>query len=201
MSDVGGAGTLILKDMEMFNEAAMLMEKIEVDIFRYLDETIAAWVNEHGWEGEYNSLEGSTSVAPPSWRIPDLEDCFAWFEFENANQDGTDSYDVANLCGCGDTELGFRFRVEHRIFGGKTPWNNCMKDLPESADGLARLEFRDEGKGVWFLPVHIDKDQLALAYENEDYAEAFTPLLNALGKLKEAVPVLDEVLNKARGRI
>ena len=206
MNDPRKAGSLILNNLGMLNEASLLLEvQIEVEVFRNIQEEIEAWLDESGWHGQGEWDSEYMWVSPATWKLDNDNDndndlCKAVFEFdfEKKEPEGSgDSYSLAYFCGYGQVRVGFRFTPKFEYFGKKKEWTNfCNKSLPAAASGLQKLGFVYD-KGHWFLPVTLSNADLAVAYEGEDYAEALQPVRRALDQLKKVQPVFDEIIRAA----
>lgn len=191
------AGALILNNIDMFNEAAILLEQhVEKKIFEELQKATQDWVEENGWVGGMDWVDDEENlwVAPKSWMPPNFEEgdypeVFFYFEYE----DETYSYNVADLCGCGQTRMGFCFSRNDKL--KKKIFKDLCKSIPtESLQKLESLGFKyDAGKPRWFLPVTLDNNTLASAYENDDYDNVMEPLLRALETIREALPIFNGI--------
>jgi hypothetical protein len=199
MTDPRKAGALILNNIGMFNDAAMLMsETIEVELFKKIDEEIEQWQKENEWHGEGNWYGDCMWVCPPAWGVDIEDDSWkAYFEFDRKKGDLADKVELASFCGCGRTRVGFRFTATSEYFGNKKQWLNfCNKSLPAAASELQKLGFTYD-KGFWFLPITLSSTDLAMAYEGDDYAAALQPIRLALDQLKAAQPIFDEIIKSA----
>ena len=164
----------------MFNEAAILLEQqIEKNVFKEIQDIIQNWIQENEFEGETEWIDGNYNLwfSSIKWKIPSENSNFFpatfWFDYE----DETDSYEIADLCGCGQTCLGFMFGKADRI--RQQVWKNAYNVLPKvSFDELESMGFKKYQKsgGLWFIPVIFDNEKLSLAYENDDYYEAMKRL-------------------------
>ena len=92
--------------------------KIQPAFWEALSKAIEDWVNNPEWIGESDKY---IKISPLKWRICSSEEegytaaTFDW-SFSEGNQR---SYYLADLCGFGQDEMGFRFCVKHDAFGGK----------------------------------------------------------------------------------
>lgn len=199
MTDPRKAGALILNNIGMLNEAALLMtETIEVELFKKIEEEIEQWQVDSEWHGEGNWYGDCMWVCPPAWAIDPEDDSWkAFFEFNREKDDLADIFELASFCGSGGTRVGFRFSATSEYFGNKRQWLNfCNRSLPAAASELQKLGFTYD-KGFWFLPVTLSSTDLAGAYESDDYAEALRPIRLALDQLKAAQPIFDEIIKTA----
>jgi hypothetical protein len=205
MSNLKKAGSLILSNVGMFNEAHLLLTKIDEEIFEEIDKIIEEWAISNGWEGNFEWSGDGLWTYPPIFAKKDEEgeegeerEPFAYFSFFRRDDSASNSFWIADLCKQGQTDFGFRFVAEHNLFGGKTKWNAYCRNLSESASQLPMIGFVDEGKGSWFLPIQIDKNALASGYENDAYDKVFEPITQALDKIKSCVQIFDEVIESGK---
>lgn len=203
MSESRKAGSVILANLAMFNESAILFEsEIEPAFMEALDKTIESWVSEQKWIGLFNyHIDNQAWISLSEWHCTGTEDEFdtiAWFNLEFGHGEGN-SYDLADLCGIGQDEMGFTFRIKYGEFGGKSKWNKFFKVLPVSInERLQALDFNDCGLGVFFIPIKLNPNLLATAWENEDYEEIMQPVIAVLENIKQSVPIFDEIFSLAK---
>lgn len=198
------AGALILSDLALFNQAVVLFEKeVQPEILKQLNEKVLEWATQNNWVANYSWTGDMTEIwiAPESWNAADNGeeiDLIARFWLDYLN-DETSSYQLADLCGVGEVEVGFWLNVSYDKFGGKTRWNNATRNIPEHiGTELQKLGFYDEGKGLYFIPLRLDAARIASAWENEDYEEVLVPVTAVLDRLKEAKDSFDAILSLAR---
>jgi len=210
MSNENKAGALILSQLGMFNEAVSLLATIESKFFEAFDESVSGFAEENGWVGNYDLSDNEDCwVAPNNWNMAEPEedhDPKAKFAIDTINHDAND-YWIALFCEQGKSggEAGFMFDVNYKVFGGKTTWNNFAKTINQSMSSkLLRLGFKNKGKGIYFLPIHLDANLLANTWEeNGEFAhddDCFEPLRQAFGKLKESQEIFTQILSKASGK-
>jgi hypothetical protein len=192
------AGSLILENIAMFNEAAILLEQqVQTKIFEEFQNIVQKWMIENDCDGKMEWVgEENLWFSPKKWELTSDERNFSpaifWFHYEEKGT--TDSYYIADLCGCGQTRLGFYFEKNDSI---KSPvWRSAC--VP--ADALRELELFGFTKystagGRWFLPITLENGKLASAYENDDYDEVMEPLRQGLDAIHNALPIFDEIIN------
>lgn len=198
------AGAIILKDIALFNKAAVFFEtQIDPLIRNEIEQVVADWLEAHGWSGESDvtNSEGFDDlwVAPSHW-LAERDDWYAWFSFGSRADIDSSSYVIADLFGAGESEWGFRFKVGHGWFGGKTAWNAYAKGLGDLGQKLSERGWKHEGKGVFFRPVRLPAELLAPSWENEDWAEALAPLEKALDALVADVAIFDAIIDGAKAK-
>ena len=204
MSESRKAGSVILANLAMFNESAILFEsEIEPAFMEALDKTIEEWASQQEWIGLFEAYaDKDTWIYPSEWRTSLAEEesdtVVAGFLLGFAHGEG-DAYDLADLCGVGQDEKGFIFRVKHEEFSGKSKWNKFYKQLQTSISSrLQALGFNDCGLGLFFIPIKLDPNLLANAWENEDYVEIMKPVIAVLENIKQSVPIFDELFSLAK---
>lgn len=181
------AVALILANIDMFDEARRLFDNADEEIIKVLYKNIESWAVSNGWNSEFND---TALISPPDW-VAEENEYYAYFYW--GEREDTDSYWLAGLCGAGQTEVGLRFEVNHKIFGGKSKWNSQCKSLPD-LNQLSKIGFISEGKGTWFLPVSFDKGCIAEAYENNDLEEGFRAIAQSLDIIKESILFFNEIV-------
>lgn len=198
MSDKKEAGRLILKDLAMFNEAVVLFEnEIYPPIYDTLIEAVENWANQHDFlcDDETNNVF-DIRFAPNKWLVDDITN--SWFQLGYLDDGEGLSYLLADLCGVGTEQIGFRFLIDKAEFDGKKDWKRLFNSLkPEYVERLGAFGFRYENS-VFKLPVKLDLEQLVVAWENDDYEEAFKPLTDALDTLEKSWQIFDELIEKVK---
>lgn len=196
MTDIRKAGTMILENLEMFNEAVILYKtKIHTEVGEELNTVIENWAKECNWKVEdaWGSAGECIAVAPPDW---DIER--SWFElyYLDESEISESSFMIADLCGVGENKFVFQFKVEYRSFGGRTEWNRIFRSVPnEITKKISNCGFSyKNGIGDYYLPVSIDCKKLAIAWNEEDYADVFEPITVVLDKLKNSKTHFDDLL-------
>lgn len=196
MNSVKKAGSLIVSNIGMFSEAYNLVEEIHCLIFEKIDEKIEEWAISNGWSGIFKFDDDKNCIYPPDFSTGEKDGYFAAFQFSKKGE--SDSLWLADLCNQGQTSMGFQFVAEANLFGGKQKWNAYSKNLSNSVRELPKYGFLEEGKGSWFLPVQVNKDALAKAYENDDYDVVFEPITDALDKIKSCISIFVEVVDAGK---
>ena len=193
------AGAAILKDLSLFNKAAIFFEEqIDPVIRTAVTEFLTAWIEKHGWRGEPDVSDKIYDmwVCPTEWETEDGH--FAKFKFGYKANVETNSYVIADLFGVGQSSFGFRFEVEYTRFQGKNAWKTYAKTLSEDFQSLDEFDWVHEGNGVFFLPVILPASMLVSAWENEDWDKALVPLGQALDALVASKPIFDNIIAKAK---
>lgn len=198
------AGALILRDLDLFNRAALFMEEIEDVVGAEVDQLFANWAEARGWEsggGLGGAVRGKKDdplwVSLRQWYDGDGDAWRVWFEFHRPPGHGSNSYLSADLFGVGQATFGIRFQVSHCYFGGKSEWNAFTKSLTDLAARLGARGWAHEGKGVFARPVVLDAGLLADAWVQEDWTAALAPLEAALDALAEDLPLFEDLVARA----
>lgn len=205
MSEESKAGELILSQLGMFNEASVLFANIvEPAFLEGIDACVESFAGDSEWKGEcdFHIDDGSCWFAPKSWMTNQDEDKPEFkARFEIDSIDGDSDYWAALFCGVATQggRAGFMFQIDPSCFGGKNAWNACVKRIPQDLiSRLTNLGFLNQNKGKFFLPVLLNNHLLAKSWiEYGEFTaddDSFEPLRQALEKLKQAVPILDQIM-------
>ncbi len=202
MSESRKAGSVILANLAMFNESVVLFEnEISPAFLKAFDKVIDSFIKNENWFGvaSFADDEDRCWFTLPSWNIGTEEkyDYSAWLAVTNY-ADGDNSFYLANLCGIGDV-LGFKFSVESKHFGGARKWSNFyLKAASDFQSALAGLGFSELKNGEFFIPITLNLQKVLQAWDDEAYDEAMQPVIDVLGKVKQAMPIFDALVSKAK---
>lgn len=203
MTDTKKAGALILENLGMFNEAALLMEKIEKKVNEAFNNVVKSWAAEQRWDGEFTWGGGDdyTWVAAPEWNLGDEQenDYRIKFMFDYMEDLGA-SYALAYMCGLAETRTGFMLELKTSAFGrGGKRWKEAVRGQAEILSQLQAMDFdlADSRNGLLFLPVILSAEQLAVDWDNDDYSVALSPVVDALDKIKQALPLINKLVEIA----
>ncbi len=202
------AGTLLLSQFKMFNEAAVYFEQhIDPAIWKGIDLCASEFIKKRGWGGEADyARSGNFWFAPKEW-LADDTDYKYFYESFFVRSDKKD-YELALLTGCRgeQAQFGFRFHLSRAIFGPDKKLRAIASTIDQACRiALSKLKFQDLGKGAFFLPVTLDPNMMAECWqENGGFPpdhELFTPLHSALETLEEAVPIFDAIFAAANDNL
>lgn len=205
------AGSLILSQIAMFNEADILFEEtVQPEVLGCIDQIVDDFCkNTIRWAGEFDLQDSQDCwLSLKDWKQSDEKDdsnFIAWFKIAETLESG-DSW-VAVFCNAsvGGSEGGFQFAVNHSIFGGKQAWKNYISTLDQKITAeLESLGFKNIGRqneGNYFIPFHLNAETLASAYEDVnglDYEhEAFAPVREALKKIDASIDLFHKIISLA----
>lgn len=196
------AGTLILSQLKMFNEAAILFEQyISPAFWKGFDQCLDRFIRTSNWAGDSNyETQDYSWLAPHHWIIKE-DNCKYWFE-NYSSVDKENDYSLALITGSGmeQGEFGFQFRLNVEWFGGSRRINTYASNIDDKyRKQLIALGFNDQGKGRFFIPVTLNVHNLAECWQEhgqfpEDH-EIFTPLRNVLDNLLKSLPIFDDIFS------
>lgn len=211
------AGTLLFKQLKTFNESVVYFEQtLQPALLKAIQDCVEDFCSSgSGWHGHFDFPEESDCrLAPLHWLIEQDEEetdeeevSFqkqihkATFEI-NCIEDNNDyDYWTALFCGVGTAggEAGFMFDCDGKAFGGKNAWKRCVRQATSQLDQLAKLGFKNQGNGNFFLPVRLNTDALASTWEEsgkfDKDDDCFQPVRDALECIAKAAPVFDALMN------
>lgn len=194
------AGTLILSQLKMFNEAVVYFEQhLSPAFWKSFDQCIERFMKDKNWTGKANyERQDYCWLAHPGWVIEGVN-CKCWFESSSTVSKGND-YILAVLTGTGTEQgqFGFEFKLNAGYFGGVKKIANYANTIQQSyREQLHELGLLDQGKGNYFLPVTIESNLLTECWK--EYGEfpveheVFSPLRTVLEKLLQATKILDAI--------
>lgn len=197
-ADERRAGATILKDLGLFNKAAVFFEeRIDPTIRSAVTELVNNWLKRHGWKGDADVCDdfSNLEVWPPNWEQEG--EPVASFNLDCRGGVDSNSYAIADLFGVGENDYGLRFVPNYSFFGGKIGWGAFVKGISELVEGVASKGWLHEGKGVFFRPVTLPAELLAPSWESDDWNGALAPLERALDALVADQPVFGKIITKA----
>lgn len=215
------AGTLLFKQLKTFNESAVYFEeKLEPALLKAIQDCVENFCSsEIGWHGHFDFLKKyDCQLARLDWLIEQDEEDTDEEEVSFLKQthkakiyiqsiESKHDYWSALFCGVGSTggEAGFMFDCDGKAFGGQIAWRKCVKQATLQLDQLAKLGFKNQGDGNFFLPVRLSTDDLASTWEESGKSgksctfdkddDCFQPVQDALARIAKAVPVFDALMD------
>ncbi len=199
---------LIVRHLADIDTAAKrIIHNVQVEVGKALDEVAEEWADAQGWTGVFEWDENELALYPPEWgyKEPGSEDTSrsAYFYLYAGQGDDfgetsdLDQFWLTRLTGSGRGQLGFWWEYEKGVVAprGKR-WKQFVRSYIERLQGKGFTY--DEESGLFFLPVRVDREALALAIENETIEDALEPLKKALDLCLGAKAIFDEMLATAR---
>jgi hypothetical protein len=193
------AGSIILNDFALFNKAVSFFDKeIDKESISALNEIYLKWARENSWEYNKNPLTYTDIwINPPEWMWIDKRS-FARFYFSTEINASSSAFNLADICGIGESIWGFLFQIESKWFNGKENLAKLSVAIENSATELIKRGWVNEGKGAFFLPVTLPADRLAQAWETQDWSEVVAPLIAAFDQLAVDQAIFDRLLDQAK---
>ena len=153
MADSRKAGKLILDNLAMFNESVELFNlQIHPEVFKEIRGCAEHWARANGWVGVFDGIASNDKcwIAPPSWKTDEAElGVHAWFGFWHKIGNST-SFNLANLCGCGQDRMGFIWGDTRYLDMTKRQWTAFCNNVPaEISLKLSEIGFERKTNG-WF---------------------------------------------------
>lgn len=205
------AGSLILSQIAMFNEAMILFsETVQPEVLGCIDKIVEEFCKKSDkWTGTFEFKDNEECyVYLQDWNhSKELESAepIAWFAIDAEKE--CEDFWTAIFCNesRGGIEAGFKFSVDHSVFGRKQAWKNYISMLDQTiAAELESLGFKNIGRqneGNYFIPFHLIAETLASAYEDTnglDYEhEAFDPVWEALKKIDASADLFQKLISQA----
>lgn len=206
MSEERKAGQLILSQLGMFNEARILFENtVEPAVLSGIDSCIESFAEENDWDGVYKlASKDDCRFAPKRWiSNPGERRLIFTAKFQIECLEDNDDYWTAVFCGKASQggQAGFMFSLDPSFLSEKIDWNIFTQKIPQELifQLTTSLGFQNTTNGKFFLPVLLNNEQLAKSWLNvgEEFSaddKSLIPLREALEKLKQAVPIFDQIM-------
>lgn len=200
MSQNKEAGRMILVDLQLFNQAAVLFEnEVQPEILASVANEIKAWIDEQGWRGSiYDESLDDSWLAPNEWAFTNtknLDDAKVFFGLSRKTE--STSFALADLCGVGSAGFGFWFVVDDPLI--KKPkrkfdlaWQSVLQGYNSK---LKPLGFVLEDTS-FYLPVTLDPAHLVAAWSEDNHEELLAPMGTALNILVQAAPIFQALLDE-----
>jgi hypothetical protein len=216
------AGALIIRNLKSFDDGIKRFNfVVEPTIFKRIEQFIKNWVaSKPDWYGNFEWEKDGISFAPKSWSIPKstnkanqqkisatngVDAAYVYFTFGEREGDDlgdsekTDYTWLTRLCRVGLNSMGFSWVTDDSklgITGNRLKWRNFVRG---HVDTIAKHGFLFEEKtGGFFLPVEIDCEQLAKAYESETLDDALIPIGAQLDRVYAASGDFTKLLTAAK---
>lgn len=196
------AGAMLLSQLSMFNQAAVVFETVVAPAFwKGFDQCVTQFIQSNAFLGK-SDIEAKDVlwIAPASWCIG--EDHYkCWFEnHQTPCKENDYLLAVLTRCATETTAFGFRLAINSSAYGGVRNLKNYAQEERSRAarDKLAAFGFEDQGKGNFFIPLFINIAQLSecwLEYGAFPVEHpVFEPLNTVLETLRSAMPLIDQIL-------
>ncbi len=195
------AGTLLLTQFTLFNQATVVFEQqIEPAFWKGFDLCVNRMANTIGWDEDADlENKGESWLSPKSWLVEEKTYKY-WFESHSTAREEYD-FLLALLTGCGteEGEFGFKFILSDKYFGGVKKRKIYLAEhlTTERRAALKDLDFRDLSEGSFFLPVMLEPALVAACWqENGSFPhehEVFSPLRDVLNKLEQSAAIFDAI--------
>ncbi|MBU4185192.1 MAG: hypothetical protein L6263_02885 [Desulfobacteraceae bacterium] len=190
---------LVIENIALLEEAPMVIEKIEKNIFKEINGKFEAFFeNYDNWEGCYSYREedhGETTVKPPKWPGDEV----AWHAFYSFSNDPDDecNYPLTALLGATSLDMyAIYFCVDENNLCGmkRNPWKDFLKKQYNARPDLKASGVQLEGE---CLSIPIRLDPKAVAAEYPDFDECLKPIDDAINTLMKVHPLIDEIVQEA----
>lgn len=201
------AGALAIRNIGVIEQAYKLIdEQITVEIFFIVEKIIGEslpkeWVKILPYLDSHGQFGDGSWFAPQEWRDGDKEDWSGCFEVWAEAPEGGSEWNLTQLCGQGESEMGFRWSSDNRLEMSKGVWKKFAFQQHGKRPDLAKLGFRYEEKnGSWFIPLLVDENRLADAYAEEDMESVLEPAIKrCLNCILQALPEFNSIIEEAKG--
>ena len=186
---------------ELEGSLRYIHQMMEPDLGAAVAQVIEQKREQLGWAGEVSDvLDDPTWLSPGEWRMGDSsdDDFYLYASIENTGcADGQDVETwIGTFCEFGGDGLCFEISTDAL---GKAVWKKLLASQVETIGQLIDLGFKcDPRAGFLGLPISIDRNLLAGAFENDEFSVALQPIGLAIEQLNVAKPTLDKLIIEIR---
>jgi hypothetical protein len=177
------AAALIIQNIEMFEDASKLLSKITEKVFHEIHDEICNFVRKDiEWEvsGEGKDLDSEFWLK--SWgKGGKWIASYSWVNIKNDESAEDAQWNLPAIFGIGSERTGFYLNInpielaDMRLKDWKSYLSTKLVDFPE----IQKSEFILRN-GEFFLPWHLNIQEVADAYEADSYSECLKPVRDAL---------------------
>ncbi|UZW54904.1 hypothetical protein NUH86_15725 [Sphingobium sp. JS3065] len=170
-----------------------------------LEKATAAIIDErrkiYGWEGEApTDFDDMLWLAPAEWRMAgDADDGFdLYLSFSTTDCIDGEEPDtwVGYFCGFAGATIRFEFATDAI---GQRDWKAVLRAQTKLAEGLVDQGFLCDPKtGELALRIPVDREALAIGFEDNDLEAALAPVAKTLDRIRAARALLDELVTAIR---
>lgn len=159
-------------------------------------------IDDTNWHAHADSAELEVWCAHRSWLVPGGDPVTAGVRLELDELSSPDGHGenswLASFTSSGtDPSPTGLLLAQDLLKPGK--WKKLLKAHPEAVDALVVKGFQhDAARGFIFLPVRLDREALASAFEDDDFEAALEPLAAAVQIAMDAHAQLDALVTLAR---
>jgi hypothetical protein len=171
-------------------------------LFRELAEVVEDELDEKDWFSTLVAEDNDLWFAPRTWLTAKTnpQQADAWFALDELVQDGGEADEtwIAELLAVGPQGAKTALIFYQDPFG-RAAWKKLLK---QNGPMIAMLQEAgvsyDASSASLYIPVTLQGETLATAFEQEEFEAAFLPFREAVRTAVAARPLIDELLTKAR---
>ena len=177
-------------------------EVIEPRLWEEAAEIVLTRIDDSTWYGFADAEDQAIWIAKKAWLRPDASPVDADFfilldEGASENGHGENSW-LASFTGAGTDPATTVLSFSQDVLNDG-PWKKLLKTHPQVVDAIIAKRFiYDVRAGSLSIPMVIDRETLATAFEDEEFGAAFEPLAQAVDTVIAAEAELDALVDLAR---
>jgi len=177
------AAALIIQNIEMFEDASKLLSKITEKVFHEIHNEIFNFFNKNKeWEVFGDGKDIDSEFWLKSWKKG--EDWIASYKWENIKNDENaedTQWNLPAIFGIGSERTGFSLLIDPIVLADMRlkDWKSYLSTKLDEFPEIQKSEFILRN-GKFFLPWHLNIQDVADAYEADSYSECLKPVRDAL---------------------
>lgn len=198
---------LIIENIQLLEQSKKMIEdEISVKLFEKVDSVIKEKIESFEgieWDGYFKFSEDYLAFAPSNWKVKDSnkfhQNFYARFSLGCESEDNY--WWLSTFLKNDVDRIVFNFYQWQPNFSKCTTkdWKAFANEQNQLKPQIEQLGFKyNAASGGWYLIVDgIEPECFIESYENDDLADALTPITEALDKIKQAHPYFDQIVQAA----
>lgn len=200
MNKNGELNALIVRSIGDIESALVQAYAIDRMLFQAVGEAIKQQLASVDWHVSRDEEERDIWFTRHAWLPSDTELPGAPYRIDldgvGGLNGGEDETWLAQFLQVGPNQAGAAFFLTGNGLKGRRA-TALYRSQSDTLDTLLAAGFQREGASI-FLPLRLNAEQLAQAFENGDLDEAMQPVRDALAVIVEAQPHLDQLVKAAQ---
>jgi len=202
------AGALAIKNIAVIEQAYdLIANEIEDKIMIKMEKLIYKKLPNSEWESDLSGSDDECAkeawISKSNWQDEDGNFLAKFSMWEELPKKGGSNWYITEMCGLGEVETGFAWRAKYdqRCLGlDKKKWKLFADKKNRECPKLEKIGFvYNADEGTWFLPIRIDVDKLAEAWQNEELDDYLSGVVDGcMHLIIKAMPVFDSILKEAK---
>jgi hypothetical protein len=202
MADTSELDALIVRNIGDVEAALLRAREIGDEVVESIGEAVRSGLDE-GWEVAVD-VDDETPIrfARRAWIDGETSALSGSYHFSLSDKNGpggeTDQTWLCTLLGNGPAGSSAVFYFWSNSFSAKRRWKKLADDQSKLVDQLLDAGFRQDEKQWLYVPIAMNAEALAKAFEEGDLSAAMTPVIAALEVIEATAPSIEALIERDR---